>query len=260
MLKSIFVSADNIDGIQNTGANHLIVSGDGLNRENWHNLDLLGLDVGISLIAFEKGACPADPAAVKALLEKIEWVMQFSPGEVWLDYFRFGGDCSVLVDGKIPNVLAECPFCRGQDRVEVINRLLRQIRHNLGLNTKLGLFTVAVRDTEVENFGQLGLDYHQLGSLVDLTSPMLYQRMMGKSVEYIHPYIEWMAAVTGKPVMPIIQIKDMPDDLPDLMTEQDIRGVYAEAVKAPSVGVCIFCWNHVIEKYKQTMVEKILSE
>src|SRR6185503_9491440 len=108
-------------------------------------------------------------------------------------------------------------------------------------------FTVAFKsDEQLELRDALGLDYETLGKIFDMSSPMLYHRMIKRPIKYISEYVTWMDKVTSKPVLPIIQIKDMPDDLPDEVSEDEISAAFNEAKKDPSTGVAIFWWQHAI--------------
>ena len=81
--------------------------------------------------------------------------------------------------------------------------------------------------------------------------------MIGRPVTYISEYVKWLSQETGKPVLPIIQIKDMPDDLEDKMSEEDITAAFGEAIKVPSAGVCFFWWNHALEKGKTEVISRL---
>jgi len=59
-------------------------------------------------------------------------------------------------------------------------------------------------------------------------------------------------------VWPIVQLKDMPDNLTDKLTISEIGDAVSGAVKPLSAGVAIFSWNQEIEKGKVERVSEIL--
>lgn len=261
MIKSIYISPLETVSLYTSNANHLMVSEHGLNEEKWDNLKKLGIALSIAIDAFGKEDCPLDPQAKESLFTKVSNILEFSPEEIWLDSFRFGGDCTTIKEESgIKQAHQECKFCQGKDRKEVINSLAREIRDKVAGKNKIGFFAVAFNDSESPNLSNaLGVDYSTLGQIFDISSPMLYHRMLGKSVGYIYEYTKWLADRTGKPVLPIIQIKDMPDDLEDKMTQEDIKEAYQEAVKPPSLGVAIFWWKHALEKNKTSIISELFS-
>lgn len=262
IIKSIYVSPLQIEGIEKSGTNHLIVSAHGLNEDNWQELKKLGVNLSVAIDAIEKGEefCPLDPDVRRRLFQRLEGVLKFTPEGIWIDRFRFGGDCTGIYgkDAKLSH--QACKWCEGKDRKEVILSLAQEVKEKIGDKSKFGLFVVAFKDDEVPELKEaLGLDYVKLGEIIDLFSPMLYHRMLGKSVEYISDYSNWLAQKTGKSVLPIIQIKDMPDDLEDKMSEEEITQAFHEAIKKPSSGVCFFWWQHALEKGKTKILSKLLS-
>lgn len=260
MIKSIYINPLERDFLEESNANHLIVSEHGLNQENWGKLKKLGMTLSIAVDAFNKEDCPAYPEAQKRLFEKIKVVLGYNPSEVWFDFFRFGGDCTTIEEAGINLAHQECEFCRGKGRKEIIKNLAQRVKENIEGKSKVGFFAGAFKDNESPALSEaLGLDYSELGNIFDLSSPMLYHRMLGKPVDYIHEYTEWLTGRTGKPVLPIIQIKDMPDDLEDKMTQKDIEDAYQEAIKPPSLGVAIFWWKHALEKNKTGIISELFS-
>lgn len=261
MVKSIYVSCLERDYLEKSNANHLMVSEHGLDEEKWDALKKLGMVLSIAIDAFDKEDCPLDPQVKKGLFSKISDMLEFSPEEIWLDRFRFGGDCTTIKnENGVKQVHQECKFCQGKDRKEVIDSLAWGIKDKVAGKSKIGFFVVAFNDNESPKLSNaLGLDYSTLGQIFDISSPMLYHRMLGKSVGYIHEYTKWLADRTGKLVLPIIQIKDMPDDLEDKMTQGDIKEAYQETVKPPSLGVAIFWWRHALEKNKTSIISELFS-
>ncbi|MCH7951990.1 hypothetical protein IH980_04620 [Patescibacteria group bacterium] len=126
---------------------------------------------------------------------------------------------------------------------------------------RLGYYAVPFKEKEHREWiGLLGQDHRVLSRVFDFVSPMLYHRMLGKPVRYIGEYVRYLNNFTIEArILPIIQVKDMPDDLPDELSLEDIEEVMQEALTPPSIGVALFTWDHVIEKGKVEGIKKILK-
>lgn len=259
MVKSIYIDSQNIKDLDKSSANHLIVTDRTISQDYWASLKNKGFTLSIAVDAFGRGECPVKKENIDKLFSKISRALEYQPTEIWLDYFRFGGDCTDIEDTDIEKAHPLCQWCEDINRVDFILDLAGKVKMQMG-SVKLGFFTVAFKSDSAPKLSQaLGLDYAKLGNILDISSPMLYHKMIKKSVSYISEYTSWMFNVSGKPVLPIIQIKDMPDDLPDEITEEEIRQEIAEAIKDPSIGVCIFWWNHALEKDKTGIVSRLLN-
>lgn len=260
MVKSIFVSAANPAGIEKSGANHLIIASQDVDQNNWKKLQSLGMTLAISINAFDHGGCPANPQAKEQLFERVNFALSFQPAEIWLDHFRFDGHWEGTRANKIAGIHPACQYCQGKNRVEMLAELAKEVTDRVNSKTQIGYFAVPFKDNEMpELTKELGHDHNVLGKIFDMSSPMLYHRMIGKPVTYISEYVKYLADTTQKPVLPIIQIKDMPDDLEDKMNEEDIAAAFNEAIKDPSIGVCFFWWEHALEKGKTGIISHLLS-
>ncbi len=260
MVKSIFVSPNQLEGIEDSGANHLIVVNDSLNQAAWDRLKELNVDLGISVNAFGSDGCPGNPQAKEKLFEKIRAALQFQPREIWIDHFRFDGHWEAIEGDKIPGIHPSCEFCSGKTRVDVLKETAQEVMSFVGGRTRVGYFAVPFRDSEVpELITGLGQDHSVVGRIFDMASPMLYQQMIKKPISYISEYVKWLSDTTQKLVLPIIQVKSMPDNLDDTITEDVITSEFQEAIKEPSIGVCFFWWVHVLEKNKQGIIRKLFS-
>ena len=261
MIEAIYVNADKIEGIEKSGANYLMVADDGLNPENWAGLKELGMNLSIAINSFDLGGCPADPEVKGRLLKRVGEALVFKPEAIWLDHFRFDGHWEAIKGVYIPGTHQDCQFCMSLDRVDVISKLAKSLMIAVDGQAQVGYFAVPFSPEEVPDvYQKLGLDHSKIGQIFDFSSPMLYHRMINQPVEYISEYVKWMENITGKPVLPIIQIKDMPNDLPDEIDEGEIIAAFNEAKKEPSAGVAIFWWEHALEKNKIGLVSKLFSE
>ncbi len=258
MIKSVFVDPTKLEGIEKSAANHLIVALDGLNKEIWSKLQNLGWDLSISISSIDPRDCPLNPVTKDKLLQKVKEILNYSPKEVWFDFLRFGGDCTDINDSDASKAHPSCQYCQNTDRINAILDLSKELQSAISGRSKMGLFTVAFKD-KLTLQKALGLDYVALSQVFDIFSPMLYHRILKKDVSYISEYVRWLANTTAKLILPIIQIKDMPDDLSDEMTEEEITAAFQEAIKEPSMGVCFFWWNHALEKNKTAVIAKLFS-
>lgn len=260
MVGSIFVSPLHLEGIENSGANHLIVVNAGLNRDIWERLRRLNIDLGISVNAFGPDGCPASPKAKEKLFNKLRNALQFQPKEIWIDHFRFDGHWEAIEGDKIRGIHPPCEFCVGKTRVDVLKETAQEVMDLVKDITKVRYFAVPFRDSEVPELTTgLGQDHLNLGRIFDMSSPMLYQQMIKKPTSYISEYVKWLSGITQKPVLPIIQVKTMPDDLEDTISEDVITSEFREATKDPSIGVCFFWWVHALEKGKTGIIKNLFS-
>lgn len=260
MVESIFVSPRNLEGIEDSGANHLIVTLDGLDTSIWNKLKELNINLSITITVFGKDGCPANPQAKEKLFAKLKDTLEFEPQEIWIDHFRFDGHWEAIAEGKIPGVHEQCAFCKDRSRADVLQEIAREIMNKVAGQVKIGYFAVPFKDEEVpELVNSLGQDHSIIGRIFDMSSPMLYQQMIKKPTSYISEYVKWISEKTGKPVLPIIQVKTMPDDLKDTITEEIITLEFQEAIKEPSTGVCFFWWVHALEKNKTGIIKKLFA-
>jgi hypothetical protein len=219
------------------------------------------MDLSIAVTAFDRGGCPANPESLKKLLSRVKAAASLKPEAIWLDHFRFDGRWEAIKGNKIPGLHQDCQYCQGLDRSEFLSKVAEGLLDEVPDVKKVGYFAVPFKDTEVPELDNyLGQNHQMLGRSFDMSSPMLYHRMIKRPVSYISEYVKWISEATGKPVLPIIQIKDMPDDLEDKITEGEIKAAFNEAQKEPSVGVAIFWWQHALEKNKTGLVSGLFSK
>lgn len=260
MIKSIYISPKNPQGLEKSKANNLIVNMDGLTSENWQKLRSLGTTLSIALDAFKKTDCPANPQVIRRLVGNVEEALEYNPETIWFDGLRFGGECTDILEEDAKRAHPSCEYCQGKDRVEIIYEILKNLREIINSRSKIGIFVVVFREDQSPSLVQtLGLDYKKFSEIVEEFSPMLYQQMLDKPISYISEYTAYLSDLTKKLVLPIIQIKSMPDDLEDMINEEIIKAEYIEAIKSPSVGVCFFWWQHALEKDKTAVVTELFS-
>lgn len=271
MIKSVFVGLNlakvKYAQLGGVGANHLIIAGQNINKKKWGSLRKTGADLTISIGSFPQGGCPLNPAAKEKLQERINQALKWEPKEIWLDHFRFDGHWESVTKDKASKeyiyrgLHAPCRWCGGKNRSQGILKLAQWAKSLIPKNTSVGYFAVPFKlDEHTKLASELGQDHRLLGKIFDIVSPMLYHRMIKKPVSYISEYVKYLHSLTRKPVLPIIQIKDMPDDLPDRLSAEEILAAFKEAKKQPSIGVSIFVWEHAIEKNKTGLIKRLFSD
>lgn len=197
------------------------------------------------------GACPTEPGfrayRMKQLAELLErypvdgvfmdylhWHAQFEEPQPVLPETCFSGTClrefSRKTGVRIPAgttaeqarwILARHDTEWRDWRTSVIADWIRDIRAAIQAKRPgivLGNYQCPWRD---EEFGgarrrSLGLDLDLLAPLVDVMSPMVYHKRMGRPVAWVGDYVAWLARrVGGKPLLwPIVQAHADPEPIP----------------------------------------------
>lgn len=267
VIKAIYISPKNTQDLDKSHANYLMVHEAGLDKESWESLKPLGMKLSIAFSAFEPEDCPADPAVWNRLQNKVSHLLSFGPDTLWFDRFRFPGSWEEMQreertkETAYKSAHSPCRYCQDKDRGQIITSLAKQIRALVPASVKIGYFAIPLKEGELPEINQdLGQNHRALSKHFDCISPMLYHRMVNIPPQYISEYVTYLSSITGKPILPIIQIKDMPDDLEDKMSEEDIQEAFNEAIKPPSAGVAIFWWNHALETSKTGIILKLFTE
>ena len=268
MVKSVFVGASlpyyYYKELGESGANELIVWADFLNKPKWIKdknrwLQFREFDIplSVSFSAFEQGDCPASNESRKKFFYKLHRALKLKPKVIWLDHFRFDGYWEGVENGHIPETHTECQYCIGKNRALVVKSIADSAKRKVGRQSSLGYFAVPFRIEEIPDLIlELGQDHRILGSIFQKVSPMLYHRMLGKPVSYISEYTSYLGKLTNAEIVPIIQIKDMPDDISDSLGKEEFEKSLEEAVKNPSNGVSIFMWEHIVRSEKLNWVKE----
>ena len=147
-------------------------------------------------------------------------------------------------------------------KCSVINgyvRELREIVKSYGSEKVLGLFGVPWRHSDFDNaiLRITSQDYRELGTIVDVISPMVYHRMCGRNVEWIGKIISYIHQETpGTSIWPVIQAMSEPDVL--------TPGEFGRAMKTAlntegSNGLIIFTLDSVVKEKKLEVMKEIFS-
>lgn len=142
----------------------------------------------------------------------------------------------------------------------MINDLAKYARSIV--SRKIAYFAVPYKHTEYPEVSEkLGQDHCVLANIFDMVLPMVYHRMIGKPVDYIVEYTNYLKGLQiSSKILPIIQVKDIPDQLEDNLSLNEIQEAIELSIQPPSAGVAIFAWDHAIEKSKLEPVSKILRK
>lgn len=264
MVKEIFLEYKfgdyDLNLLKNSGATGFIAWIGNLTLERWEKLQELNIDAGICIAGTRHGICPLDPKESKDLTKRIEEALSYKPTALWIDHIRFDGYWEGIKEGQIPDVHQPCHWCKGKNRVAVIKDIAQLIKIAVGGRCQLGYFAVPFKPEEVPLLTlQLGQNHKLLSGYFDIISPMLYHRMIGKPIGYNSEYTNWLSLATRKPIIPIIQVKDMPDNLPDRLSDAEMESAYQEAIKEPSIGVIWFSWDGAVEKNKTEIISRLFK-
>lgn len=253
--------------LKEAGVNGVMVAVEGLSSRRRAQLGRLGLEVGVAVGAVPRGKiCPASSQVREHLKRQLVLALKYKPDIIWLDHLRFGGRWesagpSYAARKRMVGIHKDCLYCKGKERSAVLIDLVLFVREFIGGDIQLGYYAVPFRHDEHRRWYRLlGQDHLKLSGVFDFVSPMLYHRMLGKQFSYIGDYVKYLDGLgVEAEILPIIQVKDMPDDLADKLSISEIEKAVGQALTAPSVGVALFCWDHVIEKGKDEGVTRILQ-
>ncbi|MDP8243931.1 MAG: hypothetical protein P9L94_07610 [Candidatus Hinthialibacter antarcticus] len=117
------------------------------------------------------------------------------------------------------------------------------LRDGLRPDARLGFFGVPWAPDEYDNALHriVGQDYAALANHADIISPMIYHRMIGRPVERVRELTLALKQSTQKPVWPVLQTMNLPDELPK---EEFLRSIDL-AASASQQGLILFAANHI---------------
>lgn len=217
--------------------------------------------VSIACRAFEGFDCPLQAGAQAALRAKLAEAASYNPERIIIDHLRFDGRWEATRNAHIPETHAPRGACVGVNRSEAILRIAEDARRRVPENIVLGYFAVPLMAESVPQLtstvDSLGQDHTRLGQTLDLVSPMLYHRMIGKSTAYIREYAVRLASVCKAEVMPILQTKDMPDDRQYELNADEMFAARNAALSAPVDTIAWFSLDGAIEKQKLGTLQKL---
>lgn len=90
----------------------------------------------------------------------------------------------------------------------------------------------------------VGQDFARLAPHLDVISPMVYHRMVGRGVPWIKEIVRYLHRLTHKPILPVIQACSVPSKLRD----GELLEAARVAQEHPSSGVIVFSLGHFIRE------------
>ncbi len=259
MRKAIFLEYKfgdyDTNSLHASGANEAIAWMEKLNPTRIKQLKEWGVKVSLSFSGFDDSICPLNPKSNSRLRNLINQAIMIHPSGVIIDHFRFSGHWENQ-KRILENIHGVCPYCQGKDRGQELAKIAKSVRKSIPKSIEVGYYAVPAKYTDITVLGQ---NHELLGQIFDYISPMTYQRMLNRQVKYISEFTQYLFSLSHKLVIPIIQVKDMPDKLNDGVNEEVLSQEYEEAIKPPSAGVAWFSWDGAIEKNKAEIISKLFA-
>lgn len=243
MIKGIFatkkIDDEKIEEIQRLGFNSIFTNSINLTDQIIKSLKEKEFQIFVEIGIFPN-FCPNDKIVRQNKLKEIKKLMNLTIDGLWLDFIRF----PLLWEIKNPAIKSAhlCSQCQDvKNRTEIISSFVAQVRsliNQSGKDIKLGMFSVPWRNEDFNGAIKkvIGQDLHYLAQYIDIFSPMVYHKMCGRSTKWVHEMIKYMAGITGKPVLPIVQTEDKPEKI----SKKEFADEVHHAFKNPSAGVIIF--------------------
>jgi hypothetical protein len=230
------------------------------------------------------GICPTNPDFKKYRMDLLKDLLQkYQISGVWMDYLHwhaqfedpnpifpetcFCKNCLDLFQStaniEIPNgstafqakwILTKQNWEWRDWRCSIINGWAKDIKKIIKENRAdvlLGNYQCPWRDDEFDGARRknLGLDLDQLALVVDVFSPMVYHGRMGRSVQWVKEYVEWLckrlkiSSQKGLQVWPIVQAHDDPE----IISVEDFEKVMVYGTSSEANGIMMFTFNSVAE-------------
>jgi len=238
------------------------------------------------------GVCPNQPWLRAEKLEVIKHKAEKTPIDgIWLDFIRypvhwengeprprkdetcfcpvclekFQKDTGVKLPENISSVTEIAEFLLNErmdawypwrcqqivDFVEDASKVL----HEVNSEAKLGLFCVPWLPKDYGNamYRVVGQDLRALAQHVDVFSPMVYHKLCKHDPAWVAEVSFFVAQQTGKPVWPITQAFNEPDE----MGAEEFEKSVGFGLKPPSRGVLLFSFGHLVKEERLGEVQRI---
>jgi hypothetical protein len=234
------------------------------------------------------GVCPTDPGFRKSRTDELKHLLQqYDVDGVWMDYVHWHAQ----FEDPDP-ILPETCFCNKctdkfsqqtskEVRGESISQKARFILNNQDSAWRnwrcaviadwvkefkeivkkekpqalLGLYHCPWSDSDFNNarYRTLGLDFAMLKNNVDVFSPMVYHKRMGRQPAWVKENIEWLSGeVDGTKIWPIVQASDEPAEV----SPEEFENVLRYGLSGNATGVMMFTTNAVAEDAAKISVMK----
>ncbi len=138
--------------------------------------------------------------------------------------------------------------------VEQANALIKEKRPN----ALTGLFGVPWREEDFHNAIHriVGQDFQGLSSWVDVFSPMVYHRLLGRDVDWIATVTKSVKQQTNKQVWPIVQAMSQPDSL----SAEEFREALWTGASTSKTGVILFTAKYAQEEERWEDVKQVFRK
>lgn len=146
-------------------------------------------------------------------------------------------------------------------KIESVRRWVAQaaaLRDEIRKDVKLAFFGIPWATDDYDNALHriIGQDYSVLAKHVDIISPMIYHRMIGRPVEWVRDLTLAIKQETRKPVWPILQTMNNPDEL----TQEEFMRSIQLALQASQQGAILFTSNDIEKEGRWAQVKAALSK
>jgi len=232
------------------------------------------------------GVNPSVPSVREELLERLATFIQTHEIDgVWLDFIRW--PCrwenpepkllqSSYDQATIGRFAAERGLARGDEftktellanrdylhqwyqwRIDQISSWVAEARavvKKTGRSITLGLFGIPWRQSDFDGaiHTVIGQDYKALAQSIDIFSPMTYHLMCGQTVPWIEHVTREIAAMTAKPVIPIIQSVNAPTVLQPAEYRQALK-----TAEMAAGGAIVFTMAGLLEDEKLAITKEL---
>lgn len=89
---------------------------------------------------------------------------------------------------------------------------------------------------------------------------MLYHQMCRQEVSWIAERTRYFSRLTKKPILPAIQTRDMPENLPNRISEEELKMSIKLALSPPSKGVILFTLDNALAVFPSDKIRQILKD
>lgn len=227
------------------------------------------------------GVCPNQDWLREEKLNEIK-KLAFQADGVWLDFIRY--PCHWEVKNPRFDRTCFCPICLtkfqrdtgikipenlstvsekarwilkehktewNKWRCEQITNFVKEARRVLketNPQAVLGLFGVPWQPADFDNaiIEYIAQDYKELAKFVDIFSPMVYHKMCYRDIKWITEITNYLAEMTKKKIVPIIQACSVPSEL----DKEEFKKAIEAGLAGNSSGVIIFTLDYVMKEKK----------
>jgi hypothetical protein len=150
-------------------------------------------------------------------------------------------------------------------KIRLITSMVEEIVdevHSVDPEVRINLHAVPWREHDYAGAVRrvAGQNLTELSALVDYLSPMTYSFMLKRPPEWIHAVVRDLAATSGAPIVPSIQVKEAYRSDEEFSLEE-FELCVREALKAPSHGVVFWSWEALAEEPdKRRVARRLLAQ